>query len=419
VFLIRNPFVALLSLNVSIILTGVARHRENGGLGPITGSYTSFIFPDPKYVSWNVGSKQECDDIVGSRETANLFILVNDNVTTFLADGEYRTGSGTLIKKLNGIPLAGPWVSPPDPRDVYPLPGFLEKSNVAWEILSKSNPNVPQVPIPAFVGEGLGGIASKVKRGIEKARGIVEDTGYASSKSIARGTVGAHFDLIPLINDFKKMLQFQRALQHRLNWLRHLAEGKPIKRRVSLGAEREKQVNDAEVNLHTESATFKGKYQTSYYKEEWGTVQWKLEPWFKIPKDNAELTKLAERLTWDISLDGLLNAAWEFTPWSWFTDWFLGVGAVIDATRNTVPLQHSHLCMMRTSGASRTYQCTSKPSWATVSGSKTESRTRKERFPISPMLPFPVTIPAITSRQWSILGAISFLKGSSNRRSPG
>jgi hypothetical protein len=35
------------------------------------------------------------------------------------------------------------------------------------------------------------------------------------------------------------------------------------------------------------------------------------------------------------------------------------------------------------------------------------------------MLPFPVTIPAITSRQWSILGAISFLKGSSNRRSPG
>jgi len=381
-------------------------------MGPLTGSYTSYLYPDPKYVSWNVGSKQECDDIVGSRTTANLFNLENDNVTTFLADGTQYTSWGTIIKQLNSVPIGGPWISTPDPRDVYPIPGFLEKSNIAWEILSKTNPNVPHVPVPAFVGEGLGGIASKVKRGIAKAKGMRESVGYAHSKSIARGTLGAHFDLIPLINDFKKLLQAQRAIQHRMNWLKHLREGKPIKRRVSLKGGRQKDGPSASTYLHSESTTIQGRYTTSYYSKQWGTVQWKLLGDFKIPSHNGELEELAKRLTYDLSLDGILAAAWEFTPWSWLIDWFVGVGDVIDATRNTIPLTHSHLCLMRTSGASREYEVTSKPDWVQISGTKTESKVRKDRFPISPVLPFPVTIPAITSRQWSILGAISFLKAS-------
>jgi hypothetical protein len=396
-------------------------------MGDLVGSYTSFIFPDPKYVSWPVGTKKVCDDVVNNKTAANMLGIVDDKITTYLLDGRQLTASGT-VKELNGIPVGGAWRSPPDPRDVYPYPGFLERSNVAWEILAKSNPNVPHVAVPSFVGEAFSGIVSSLKNSLEevldkkyletvsveqqqayyKAIGSTKTTEHF--KSIASGTVGAHFGAIPVIQDLKKMFQYHKEVRERFRWLKNLSEGKSIKRKVQLGSDYQRGPVGEEHVLHSETCLVKGKYVTHYAKREWGSVQWKLEPWFEIPTESHELFELIDNLVWDFSIDGFLAMVWELCPWSWFLDWFVGVGSVMNATRNQVPLTHSHLCMMRTSRAIRKYQTTEFPGWVSLSGTKLESRERKERILVAPQLPFPVTVPAVTGRQWSILAGISFLK---------
>jgi hypothetical protein len=52
------------------------------------------------------------------------------------------------------------------------------------------------------------------------------------------------------------------------------------------------------------------------------------------------------------------------------------------------------------------------PSQYTLNGWYVEEMERKERFPVFPVIPFPLpTLPLLTGKQMSILGALAVLKG--------
>jgi len=52
------------------------------------------------------------------------------------------------------------------------------------------------------------------------------------------------------------------------------------------------------------------------------------------------------------------------------------------------------------------------PSQYSLSGWYEEEMERKERYPVVPVIPFPLpTLPLLTGKQMSILGALAVLKG--------
>lgn len=379
-------------------MSGTPRTRELNNYGTVTGTYWNVIFGTQYKVSNSIGTYSFCDDIVGSPTTANPLELYHDYMDDHMLDGVLWSGN-SKVRELTSIPMRGGHTTVPEPRTKYPYPGVLEKSNKAWEILSATNPNVPHVEVPSFVGE------------LKDLPMLVRDWGGNLLRKAAKGHISWQFAIKPMYHDIRKMLQFQQAVNHRMNWLRKLRDGENMKRRHRIGREQHTTDWSNESTLHSSTCIVKGRWREHYSKEEWGTVQWKLASWFQIPENDDELQKLALRLAFDISLDGGIAAVWNLLPWTWLIDWFVGIGDVIDATRNTVPMTHSHLCLMRTSVANREYELTDVPAWVTVSGNRQETRTRKDRIRVEPVIPFPVTVPAITGRQWSILGALAYLKG--------
>ena len=377
-----------------------ARYRERNEYKDHVGLLEIPVFNQTTEIVREIGTYEDCFDFVGSPETANELELAFRWKSDKLMNGEQYHSNGTLLRRVTDVPVGGGSISVPDPRLQYPVPGFLERNKIAWEILSKSNPNVPHVSVPTFVGE------------LKDIPMLFKGWGQGRINDFAKGNISWQFGIKPMISDLRKLLQFQKAVQQRMDWLKQIRDGKYLRRKVQLGKRHKNLPWSGEVILHSQAVTYvKGRSRISYHLRDWGTVQWKLLDWFEIPNNNDELAKLATRLTFDFSLDGALSTAWSLVPWTWLVDWFAGVGDVIDATRNTVPLTHSHLCYMRTLDAIREYEITDDgPDWITLSGDRFEFMARKERFPVSPTLPFPVSVPAITGRQWSILGSLGVMK---------
>lgn len=378
-------------------MTIVARHRENPNMGPVTGTYWNSIF-GTQYVSEDVGTHEECDDVVGNRTSANPFEHFLQSKSDILLNGTYKTSSGTKVKELTGVPCGGGPAFVPEPRQKYPVPTGLELSNLAWELLSKTNPNVPHVSVPTFVGE------------LKDLPLLFKNWGGTLLQRAAKGNIAWQFAVKPMISDLRKMLNFQDAVDERLRWLKDLSEDKYLKRRAGLGKKVDKGSWTQEQILHSYTCIIKGRWRETTDYDQWGTVQYFSAASFNQPKTNDEAKKLAWKLATDVSIDGGISAVWNLLPWSWLIDWFVGFNQVIDATRNTVPFLHRNLCIMRTSKAFRRYEFTEVPEWVTTSGNRFEYMTRKDRYLASPTWVLPISVPAVTGRQWSILGSLGFLR---------
>ncbi len=373
----------------------VARNRTRNTLNQIIGTYTSNIGPTTFQRSMTIGEQEVCDDHVGNLTGANTLQLSRSFKYYPTLSGSDGNG-----RSYNQCPI-GYQPGPPDPRQKFPAYTNAQKNELAWKILSETNPSLPHVSVPQVIGE------------MKDLPGLVNGYGKSLLKSAATGYLSWRWCVRPMIGDITKMMHFTEAVNQRLAELRHLRDGKALKRRVQLGVT---ELNNAVTNtiLHSEGSILNGTRHETFTAKVWGSAEWILDPNSYIPElDSRGLESLARRLALGLTSHEALATAWELTPWSWFVDWFSNVGDMIAATNNSIPCTFRRLCLMRHSVGVNTVKLNpaTSSSWPVINGWYSVNHVRKERHPVFPVLPVPVpTLPIIDNGKWSILAALATLR---------
>lgn len=422
-----------------------ARHRDRDLRQALSGTYWSNLGPTTVTRTMHVGLQESSEDYIGNFDVVNPLDLYRKEVSYPTLSGTRYNSGGTKLREFVDFPLGyRPGVT--DPRIGYPSYSFPELSALAWKILAETNPSAPHVSLPSFAGElkdwmGLiksngdavldivrhfrGNSATRnVFKRLAKAGwafGSLEKGRVAESLSIGEliPSIGSAYlnwrwALKPLYNDLRAMLDFTKAVNDRLTWLYHLRTGKYLRRRCHLGTSR-KRTGPTNVTLHSEGTIITGKRTVDYTSEVWGTAQWKLDPASQIPQMGVpRLEALAKALSLGLTSSESLATAWQLCPWSWFIDWFTNLDDTIAATNNAIGCTWSKIALMRktTSVATYTVNLPLQDSWVILGNQyHYELGVRKERWPITPVLPFSLTyLPILDGGKWSILGAIASQK---------
>jgi len=371
------------------------RTRVNDGRFQECGSY--FAFGNLQdYACITHGPYESCFDTVGERETSNVFDLVR-TFTHFPT----ITGAGEFI----GYPMQY-HPGPDDPRGVWPAFTLADKNALAWEILAKTNPSVPKVNIASYLGE------------LKDIPGMVQGFGKKLLRDAAAGYISWRWVVRPLAKDLATLFQFQQSVNNRMKELYALRDGRTLRKRCQLV--NASQRNVTHVTLHGIRFVATAYRDVLLTTNCWGTCEWKLAAGNMLPQmGHRQLERLAYLSTGGFDGYGgignyaALEAAWELTPWSWLVDWFSSVGTCLKASNNELGLTFGRLSLMRHSTSKSTYTLDGPiPSQYSLSGWYEEEMERKERYPVVPVIPFPLpTLPLLTGKQMSILGALAVLKG--------
>lgn len=387
-------------------MPGFARTRIQDNRGHIVGSYfNEFNTPKTQNREASPGEVRTMQDIVGNKNSANMLLLMITKTATPTLSGEYKINN-VVYRRFTSCPIGYTPVAP-GPNAEYPDPSFSVKNAFAWDILAKSNPSSAVVSLPTFLAE-LKDIPSMIR---DLGTNILKKNAL---KTAASSHLTWQWFIKPLVSDFKKMLNFAKAVDDRVALFRHLQKKGFTSQRTS-GGSTSVTYPPVGVYVHSEGATVYCLRTTTYTSKVWGSAKWKVSSRTILPTSSLEMRKYAERICAGITRYEVLKTAWELLPWSWLADWFLGLGKVLAAQQDTVGLDYSNLCMMRTSTARNEYVVVKGPQtsdWVTLSGSHFEESTYKQRWLVAPILPVAVsTLPFLSERCWSILGSIAALKG--------
>lgn len=407
-----------------------ARSRTFNNLSPFTGTYQNVSLGTTTTRSLNTGLSGTCDDTIGNFPNSNSLAITRKNQQyPGLVGARVNAANGQIDRIMNNFPL-GSHPGPVDPRSVFPALTTLEKSNYAWRILSETNPSSPDVSLPTFLAE-MRDIPSLVKNWYKMF--IRGKKAYLAFKRVEGGPGSGHrlgelltqipeilasghltwrWAIAPFIRDVRKMCDFAYLANKRLAMMRKLQNGQVIRTRCALANNSVKTVQTGQI-LHSEGIVLKGTRSVTYTERCWGTVSYRLPGGKLFPYAENELIERSRRLVYGITTHEALATAWELMPWSWFVDWFTGIGTVINATNNTLGLVHNDCCLMRHSMSETTIGIDPalSESWARPNSDYLETYERKERFVVAPIIPFaPTYLPLLTGKALSILGSLAVLR---------
>lgn len=410
--------------------TGRSRSFDNRS--NFTGTYQNITIGSTTTRSLATGLNGTCDDTIGNFPNANgLAISSLNRQYPGLVGERINALTGMVDRRMNNFPVAY-HPDPIDPRSVFPNYTTLEKNNLAWRILSEANPSAPDVSLPTFIAElkdlpslmkywNRAFIESHVVR--NPFKGIADHPAYWDKlvtelfEIAAAGHLTWRWAVKPFVRDFNLMLEYTRLFDKRLKMLDALARGRTIRRKVVL-AENHVMQSTPGVILHSEGIVLRGSRRVAFTEKAWGTVKYKLPGGKLFPAFGDSNRARARRLLFGITSHEALATAWELMPWSWLVDWFAGIGTVIKATNNTLGLVHSDCCLMRHTKSEGTCDIDTALSegWARPNKDWFFSHERKERFLVTPVIPFaPTYLPICTAKAWSILGSLTILQARPGR----
>lgn len=356
------------------------------------------------------GSITQTADVVGNFPNANAFeSVIRSRYQPLINGTRTNTVTNLVDRYFNERPLDVSTWNPVDPDEYLPPPTFVDLDALAWKVLAESNPSEPHVSVPQAIGElkDLPGLVRDWGRGIINAMPKL-----GKIQHFGRSHLTVEWAIKPLIGDLWKLYNFSKASKERLDELRNLRDGKAIKKRVSLGHDLHEHTQGNLLNSSQIWVTATLNVYATY--EMWGSCQWVLPPDTFIQKmSERELELFARRIAGGFNIHGGLAAFWELVPWSWLADWFAGIGDMISATNNSIPLTYRNVCIMRKSLCRVTadidpvapnYNVTFTPQFRM-------EVSRKKRWPWAPVIPFPIPrIPVINGRKWSILASLAALR---------
>lgn len=379
-----------------------ARHRDRDSRVSASGSMFYYLaFPQDSLRVVAEGETKTCDDVIGNPHGANPLQIDSIDVSRPRLNGEQWSGS-QLVRKLTNWPIDYE-PTPVDPRTQFPELDVLERSNYSWETLAKTNISVPIVSVPTFVGE------------LKDIPSLVRDWGGNILRQVAKGHLSWRWAVQPLLSDLGKLYDLSSSLRKLEFDLSLLSQQKYLRKRTTLSPGYllpGPQVDNIIIDSGSTGSLITATRTSHRVHSLWGSVKWTASPDFKIPLGpNGHDFRL--RTSLGLNSQAALATLWELTPWSWFIDWFAGIGTLISATNNAIPMTWGNICIMRTTTVKSEFHVDDGP-WSqyfSLSGEFTESHVRKERWPSVPVVPFiPSYLPLFDSGKWSILASLQALK---------
>lgn len=420
----------------------------------ISGTYQTFPpFPSLLIQSASVGVTKVCDDQVCAPREKRLpqTLLIVTKTRRFPTFSGRFPLTGDPTKQLTNCPTDYQ-PSEPSPNTKFVPLTTLEQSNLAWQSLAATNPNVAHVSLPSYWAElkdlpalfrtwgdkqlkNADALWKQLKRSSDahdrafygaalKLQNAMAKAGLTAGSQLSRlrakagqspeiakvitandavmrllefspkATLWYRWGWVPLISDIRKMWSFTDRVNQRIVWLSRLASGqKVLKRRATLRNTTDYDTPTT-VQLKSVGANIQGRRTVIYTEKVWATVQWKLDSSFSLSGVGLEgdpIWDLANRLTFGMTTQEALAALWEIMPWSWFVDWIFKVQTVMDATKNTIPLTWGPICLMRHTRATALVEplaSSADLSWCHPNGVHQQSEDRKQRLIVSPVLPF-------------------------------
>lgn len=409
-----------------------ARTRSYDDRVTVGGTYENIPVGATTVRTVQVGKRGTCSDIVGNPTGVNVLDLTMRRCAFPGLDGvKVDPVNGNIVRIMTNFPI-GYHLDSPDPRSKFPSLTTIEKSNLAWMLMSKANPSAPDVSVPTFLAE-LTQVPSLMKswyRLFTKHTWLSRDRKKILSfgpqwaqildrapELIASGHLTWRWAVAPFIRDVMNLSNFVQTVGKRLKMLQELRERRSIRRTVQLRKDRQR-VSTNRI-LHSEGILIRGTTHDVYTETVWGTVKYQLIVPTNAPLDHltkldpVALKGLATSLSYGLTSYEALSTAWELMPWSWLVDWFTGFGTVLTATNNTLGLFHKNASLMRHTTCDTTISIDPALSedWAKPNSFYNTYFERKERFPGLPSLPFaPSYLPILTRKAGLILGSLYILR---------
>lgn len=283
--------------------------------------------------------------------------------------------------------------------DHLAVSGKPTASELALQLIKRTNPSRPVVDVPVFLAE------------LKDFPELFRIAGSSLLRKTASANLNYQFGWAPLCSDLLKLMHFASHLERRVRELQSL-HNRGLRRTVELW-----RGSNILNNYSQPAASYCGSVTT--YVETWvttvkvtGHVRW--HPTNSFPLSNSALRRQAIRAALGLTIDPA--TAWELIPFSWLIDWCSSVGDYFQANRNIVGASYSNPRIMehlRTEKFAR-FVSGSTSRGATFSDARfsRETKTRRVAVPAS----FSASLPILSGRQMSILGSIGVLSTKDRRR---
>lgn len=302
----------------------------------------------------------------------------------------------------------------------------IDLNGLRLKLLSGSNPSRAEADLAVSIGElrnAPKAVFTGVRDYLKEIRNHPSILSHARSGLLrlrrnpisngASGYLGYMFGLVPLVNDVKAVLDSQELIANRLREIKNLRDGDGMRRKMRLGSS---QVKGPSTNLTVSSVTglIIAAKRTQYATRNiWGTARWKPDINKRIPDTDARRVMEARRAVYGLNID--LVSAYNLMPWSWLIDYFSQVGDLLEATRNDVGASPGATNIMVHTIRAANVTPSSLPTG--LSGGRClDVRETKERFPSYGWSALNTSLPILTNRQVSILGALAISRSPHKRR---
>jgi hypothetical protein len=328
---------------------------------------------------------QQCIDEVGSPGADHTLVIDKyEWAQVGVVNGKHLDGGGSFREYSN-------WVSPLTKGNLGHLstPGLMSVPDAANKLLARTNPSRADIQTLVFVAE------------LRDAPQLVKLAGDTILKRGAGAYLSWEFGWAPLIDDIKKMLDFRSRVDKRVRELHQLYGKGGLRRRMTL--DRATAESSSTITVESNLSGFiKARKAHFTNVRRWGTVRYL--PTSLPPKDESDYHKLAARLVYGLTPS--MSSLWNALPWTWLSDWFIGIGDYIDATDNTVPTLRESCCIMTEYTSSVRFDpVTPLPFSEWSYGPSTFTCVTKVRNP-GQGASVTVNVPFLSAHQLSILGAL-------------
>ncbi len=252
------------------------------------------------------------------------------------------------------------------------FPGEPSVNAVATAAAARTNPSRPYVDVPVFIFE-LGDIAQ-----------ILRDSGKSIIKKAASSNLKLQFGLIPLFEDFIKLVQFLQMFSKRMQELDALASKRGLRRTTDHG-----QFSTSGTltrTIQSQGVLYNGTYSWNSTREIRAHCRWVPTGDFK-KLSRGDLTWLMKRALHGLEFSG--STVWESLPWSWLVDYCTTIGNYFSAHRNIIPAELQDVFVMRHTKTTFYHPGKSDNGWSFAAATVTRESKWRDKGVVTPTAHFP------------------------------
>lgn len=360
-------------------------------------------------LSFSSSRSESCSDFTGNWNADNSFSLTRTEKSVSPITGPSRSQVGAFGRYVVNTPPPEAFQGNQYADNTHLSLPNVPTSALTDKLLARSSPSRPIVDLPVFLFE-LKDLPNMIR---QAGRAIKRASGAGGPPPDAQGVASAHlaynFGWAPLIDDLSKLLNWQEAVDRKMDQLRRLHSKGGLRRNITLEEVEAGPVVTPQTAVQSSGILIYSTKSKITKRKSWGSVRWNPS---SIPKGGAPSYKDAFMAAFGLNVS--IATVWEALPWSWLIDWFSSVGDYLAAHRNTVPATPSRICIMQMTTTVTSYPLESIASGFGWKGA-TVSRVTKTRTPTSISVLPTVYLPFLSGYQLSILGALAIVRAKPGR----